>query len=253
MESVPRRATELWRARLLLMLARWVWYVFQPGRIGPWFPMASTRPSFPAPSEPNLRRLGTRGGGDRPLRAQLVVAVVGVMLVVAVPLYFLRRPSVSDSAVEAHSASERSRLIRTAIEAGTPKLEVKLGSVQRLKCSAASNKEGNEGALCDRLPSIEAQLEKAIKETVECAPNTGKGGSINYVLSVDFNQKRLNVFPGASGTWKGPQAKAAAKCVLRALESTPWVDVPHNYRYYMLGLMTNYPAPDPMGMIPEFE
>lgn len=215
--------------------------------------MASTRPSFPAPSEPNLRRLGTGGGGDRPLRAQLVVAAVGIMLVVAVPLYFLRRPSASDSAVEAHSAAERSRLIRTAIEAGAPKLEVKLGVVQRLKCSAAFNKEGNEGAMCDRLSSLESHFEKAVKESAECAPNTGKGGTINYVLSADFNQKKLNVFPGASGSWKGPQAKAAAKCVQRALEGTPWSDVAHSYRFYMLGLMATYPAPDPMGMVPEFE
>lgn len=215
--------------------------------------MASTRPSFPAPSEPNLRRLGTGGGGDRPLRAQLVVAAVGIMLIVAVPLYFLRRPSASDSAVEAHSAAERSRLIRTVIEAGAPKMEVKLGVIQRLKCSAAFNKEGNEGSLCDRLPPLEAQLEKAVKENVQCAPNTGKGGSINFVLSVDFNLKRLNVFPGASGSWKGPQAKAAAQCVLRALEAAPWGDIPHNYRFYMLGLMANYPTPDPMGMVPEFE
>lgn len=215
--------------------------------------MASTRPSFPAPSEPNLRRLGTGSGGERPLRAQLVVAAVGIMLIVAVPLYFLRRPSPSDSAIEAHSASERSRLIRTAIEAGAPKQEVKIGVIQRLKCSAAFNKEGNEGTLCDRLTSLETQFEKAVKETAECAPNTGKGGSINYVLSADFNQKRLNLFPGASGSWKGPQAKSAAKCVLRALEATQWAEVPHNYRFYMLGLMANYPAPDPMGMVPEFE
>ncbi len=215
--------------------------------------MASTRPSFPAPSEPNLRRLGTGSGGDRPLRAQLVVAAVGIMLIVAVPLYFLRRPSTSDSAAEAHSAAERSRLIRTTIEAGAPKVEVKLGVIQRLKCSAAFNKEGNEGSLCDRLPSLESQFEKAVKDAVECAPNTGKGGSINFVLSADFNQKRLNVFPGASGSWKGPQAKATAKCVQRAVENTPWLETPHNYRFYLLGLMANYPAPDPMGMVPEFE
>lgn len=215
--------------------------------------MASTRPSFPAPSEPNLRRLGTGGGGDRPLRAQLVVAVVGIMLIVAVPLYFLRRPSTSDSAAEAHSAAERSRLIRTTIEAGVPKVEVKLGTIQRLKCSAAHNKEGNEGAMCDRLPALEATLERAVRDTVECAPNTGKGGTINYVLTVDFNQKRVNVFPGASGTWKGPQAKAAAKCVQRIIENSPWLEISRNYRYYMLGLMATYPAPDPRSMIPDFE
>ena len=49
--------------------------------------MASSKPSFPAPSEPNLKRLGVGGGGpERPLRAQLVVAVVVLTVVVVAAL-----------------------------------------------------------------------------------------------------------------------------------------------------------------------
>jgi hypothetical protein len=216
--------------------------------------MASSRPSFPAPSEPNLRRLGIGGPGrDRPLKAQMVVAVVGVLVVIAVPLYFLRKPSAAESSAEERSAAERSRLIRTAIETAPVKSEVKLGTIQRVKCSAASNRDGNEGHMCDRLPALEAQFEKAVKETSECAPHTGKEGSINYVLSIDFSQKRLSVFPGASGTWKGPQAKSAAQCVLKAMENLQWDSMSHNYRFYMLALLANYPAPDPVLSVPDFE
>ena len=218
--------------------------------------MASSRPSFPAPSEPNLRRLGVGGGsgGDRPLKAQLVVAAVVVLLIVAVPLYFLRKPAVQPAqTAEALSAAKRSRLIRASVDAGPPESNVEVGSVQRVKCSAASNRDGNEGPLCDRLPVLEAKLEQAIKETAECAPRTGKEGSINYVLTVDFTRKQVNVFPGASGSWKGPQAKAAATCVKRALGEVDWDSISHRYRYYVLAMLASYPAPDPMQFVPEFD
>lgn len=217
--------------------------------------MASSKPSFPAPSEPNLKRLGVGGGGgDRPIRAQLVVVSVGVLLLVAIPLYVLRKPSVSDGEHPSASGSMAApALIRTQLDAGTPQTEVELEPVQRVKCSAAANREGNEGNLCDRLIPLEEALARAIKSTTDCAPKTGKEGTINYVLTVNFSKNRLNVFPGASGQWKGPQAKAAAKCVLAAMPEVQWDSLPHRYRYYMMAVMARYPAPDPLEVLPEFE
>lgn len=217
--------------------------------------MASSRPSFPAPSEPNLRRLGVGGsGGDRPLKAQLVVASVAILLIVAVPLYFLRKPpSQPAETAEALSAAKRSRLIRTTVDAGPPETNISIGAVQRIKCSAAANRDGNEGPLCDRLPVLEAKFEQGIRESTDCAPRTGKEGTINYVLTVDFTGKHVNVFPGASGSWKGPQAKAAATCVKRAIGDIPWDTITHRYRYYVLAMLASYPAPDPMQLMPEFE
>lgn len=219
--------------------------------------MASSKPSFPQPSEPNLRRLG-RGGshsGERPLRAQLVVAAVAVLLVVAFPLYVLRRPSgeSTDAAQAAASASGKHALIRSALDAGKPKLEVKVSAPQRIQCSAAAMRQGNEGSLCDQLLPVEQALTTAIKNTADCAPRTGTGGSINFVLSVDFSNNKLNVFPGQSGQWKGPQAKAAAKCVQNALPQLQWDTITHRYRYYTIAMLATYPAPDPMGAVPEFE
>ncbi len=197
------------------------------------------------------------GGGtsERPLRAQIVVAAVVVLLIVAVPLYVLRAPSIEpqgDAEASASNVAKRA-LIRTTLDAGKLKSEVKLDIPQRVKCSAASNRDGNEGTLCDRLIVLEEALSRAIQTTTECAPKTGKEGTINYVLTVDFTAKRLNVFPGASGQWKGPQAKAATQCVLKAMPEIQWDSVPHRYRYYMIAIMANYPAPDPLEALPEFE
>jgi hypothetical protein len=218
--------------------------------------MASSKPSFPAPSEPNLKRLGvSRGGGDRPIRAQLVVAGVALLIIVALPLYILRKPSVDaeTGGPDPMGSVAPRALIRSALDAGAPEVQVRLSQTERVKCSAAPNRQGNEGNLCDRLIVLEEALSRAIQSTAGCAPKTGKEGSINFVLTVDFVQKRLNIFPGASGQWKGPQAKAATKCVTAAMPEVQWDSLPHRYRYYMMAIMAHYPAPDPLDVVPEFE
>jgi hypothetical protein len=184
-----------------------------------------------------------------------VVATVALLVIIALPLYILRRPSAEVGEPDDGPAAEVSQraLIRTALDAGKPKGEVELGRVQRVQCSAAPNRQGNEGNLCDRLPALEQALGRAVRTTVECAPKTGKAGTINYVLTVNFTHKRINVFPGKSGQWKGPQAKAAAKCVLKAMPEVQWDSTPHRYRYYMIAIMASYPAPDPLEVLPEFE
>ena len=132
-----------------------------------------SRHSFPsAPSEPSLRRLGVGGGGgggDRPLRAQLVVALVAVLILLAVPLYLWRRPSGTEGAPEA-SAKAVEAMIASGLPSAVPPPKtddrVKLGQVQRVKCSASSRLTGQKGALCDSLPFFEENLVKAINENV---------------------------------------------------------------------------------------
>lgn len=217
--------------------------------------MASSKPSFPAPSEPNLRRLGVGGTtGDRPLKAQLIVLSVLGLLVIAIPFYLLRRPTTAGKG--ANTGEEMTKdpgLIRSKMDAGKAQTEIEVGEIQRVRCSAAPNKQGNEGPLCDRLPRVEKALVDAIQRSGECAPRTGKSGTINFVLTIDFSSKRVNVFPGASGQWKGPQAKSAADCVEKSLPAIKWEDTDHRYRYYMIAVLATYPAPDPLSGFPEFE
>ena len=210
------------------------------------------RPSFPsAPSEPSLRRLGVgggAGGGDRPLRAQLVVALVAVMVLLAVPLYLSRRPQLS-AAGKASTSTLPAAMSAPPIvpQRSTSQIDdrVRVGKPQKVKCAATAGSRGQEGALCDSLPFFEKALDKAIHETADCAPRAEKSGTINYVLTVDFNSKKLHVFPGASGTWKGPQSKRAAQCVKRVLPVPEWDTIQRQYRYYMLAIMATYEPPSP--------
>lgn len=216
-----------------------------------------SRPSLP--SEPGLRRLGVggSGGGDRPYRAQLIVALVVGLVLLAVPLYLWRRPSGTENAPadggapsDARAPSVDSAMTSPALpDAGAQAERVKLGSVQRVKCGASA-RGGQEGSVCDRLPFFEEQIARAIRDNVDCAPKTGKEGSINYVLTVDFSARKVHVFPGASGSWKGPAARKAAACVKRGLSAPDWAGLQHQYKHYSLAVLATYPAPAAAALAP---
>jgi hypothetical protein len=180
------------------------------------------------------------------------VALVALLVLIAVPLYLWRRPTGTEN-VATPSASSSAALLASVLaqqarlDAGAKDERVKLGAVQKVRCSASPAGKGEEGPLCDQLPFFEEALATAIRENVACAPKVNSAGTINYVLKIDFSKKSIGVFPGASGTWKGPQAKKAAKCVKRSLPAVEWGAIQHRYRFYMIAIMASYPAPGEVG------
>jgi hypothetical protein len=224
--------------------------------------MAASRPSFP--SEPHSRRLGTGGspgGGERLLRAQLVIALVLGFTILAVILYLWRRPTVTDhddhegaAGPSATASAAAPVIVRTKVTAPPRPVEkVKLGSLQRLKCGASAKHSGGEGNLCDALPFFEQALTKAVQDTVDCAPRPKEEGTINYVLVVDFRGHEARVYPGKTGSWKGKQAKAAAACVKRAIPAPAWDTIVHQYRYYLFSVLATYPSPAAGDGLPNFQ
>jgi len=216
--------------------------------------MAEPRPTLPSSSgDVQLRRMGLRKSNSAgPLRGQVVVLLVVVLIVLGVPLYLLRQPSLNEpspaGSAEAKSAAASAR---SGNDAGVTKHKVTLGDVQRVKCSAGAAQRGNEGPACEPLPALEDLLKRAIRARADCAPQDG-AGSINFVLNVDFPTQQANVFPGKSGTWKGPQAKRAAKCVEQALGPIKWDAIQHRYRFYSLAILASYPGRNALDM-PTFE
>lgn len=208
-----------------------------------------TRPSFTsAPSEPSIRRLGARSSAsiERPIRAQMVLVGVGALLLLAIPLYLLRAPAEKAGHVEQGPAPLG---FSPSVPAGSDgKKEDKLLVLEEpsiVKCGASQTTTGKSGRLCDRLEPIQASFQKAISETYDCAPRTGEQGTLNYVLTVDFALHRLHVFPGASGTWKGPQARRATQCTKRALAAPDWEKLAHEHNYYEIAILATYKAPAP--------
>ncbi len=212
-------------------------------------PSRSSLPSIPG--EPRVRRLGvgSSSSGDRPLRAQVVVGLVCAAILIAVPLYLVRMPSFKGaSGAPSASASASAGALSApkpqavvAPPAVPPRLT--LGALQKVRCGATAGAAPNEGTMCDSLPSFEEALKQAVLTNEACAPKSKVKGSINYVLTVDFTRKKVHMFPGASGEWRGKQARRATSCVQSALKVPDW-NVQHQYRYYAIAVLATYAGTD---------
>ena len=215
----------------------------------------SSHPTPPRAQEQSRRRLSHAGtSGERPIRAQVVVASALALVLVAVPLYLLRRPSSSSPASTADALVPGfGGVIRAEQDAGAPSTDVLLGPLQRVRCGPSPTQTTGEGGLCDALPSLEMALRQSIQSNVDCVPRAGKEGSINYVLEIDFSSNRLNVFAGKSGTWRGSRARKATTCVLRSLPPLPWTEIVHQHQYYAIAILATYPASDSMEGLPTFD
>jgi hypothetical protein len=210
----------------------------------------------PRDSEP-IRRLRSGSASERPIGSQPVLAFMLVLMLVAVPLYLLRRPEFHPTVEPAAGTEVRAfgGVIRTEYDAGPSAPEVSLGPLQRVRCGASAADTTGEGSLCDALPLLEAALRQGISGSVDCAPRGGKDGSINYVLEVDFTSNRVNVFAGKSGKWRGARARKAVTCVLRSLPPLAWADIEHQHQYYAIAILASYPgsAEDDDDAMPTFE
>ncbi len=208
-------------------------------------PGPPSRHSFPSGSgEPSLRRLGVgNGSSDRPVRAQIVVAVVVALSLVAVPLYLVRHPSATkktttDAAQPSAQPSASAAPVASA-EVHKPPERLRLGSPQRVRCGARP-RGAQQGQLCDQLMVFEEALAKAIRENETCGPRVKEASSINYVLTIDFVKRKLHMFAGASGDLHGPQARRSATCVQRALPKPDWDTIRHQFRYYSIAILATY-------------
>lgn len=176
------------------------------------------------------------------------------LTLLAVPMYLLRRPSgVPSAGAPDAGVMAFGGVLREETDAASPAGQVLLGPIQRVKCGSSASRLASDGEFCDPLPALEEALRSSILGAVDCAPHTGKEGSINFVLEVDFENGRYNLFPGKSGKWRGPQARRAIQCVLRGFPPVDLAAVSHQHSYYAIAILAVYPAPDPFEILPTFE
>ncbi len=214
----------------------------------------SSHPSQPSSQEHSIRRLSHgSAGSERPVRSQLVVAIAVAVVLVAVPLYLLRRPGPSSPELEDTRRLGFGGVIRASVDAGAGAGDVFLGPLQRVRCGASATQTSGEGGLCDGLPLLESALRQSILQNADCVSRGGKEGSINYVLEVDFTQSRLNMFAGKSGQWRGARARKAISCALRSLPPLPWTDIVHQHQYYAIAVLATYPAGEAADDLPTFD
>src|SRR6185436_12156349 len=196
-------------------------------------PLSSSPPSQPSP----YRYLG-RGGGERPVRLQIIIALVAGLILVAVPLYLWRRPRPesipsADAAVAAADAGAPAMKpdpFFVTPEAGAA-TAVALSPFTTIKCENPGPGK-TDPARCDHVTFFEDALARAVRENAACAPSSKTAFSVSFVLDTNFRTKKLNLYPGKSTSIKRDRTKELMKCVRKALPTPDWGTIPHQYVRY---------------------
>jgi hypothetical protein len=203
-------------------------------------PLSSSPPSQPSP----YRYLG-RGGGERPVRVQIIIALVAGMILVAVPLYLWRRPRPesipsADAAVADAGVGDGAAPV-FVVDAGPP--PVTLSPFTTIRCeNPGPGKTPPER--CDHVTFFEDGLARAIRENTACAPTGKSPVTVSFVYEMDFRTKKTNLFTGKSTSIKRDKTKELLRCVKRAMPTPDWATIPHQYVRYKINVQATYPTPD---------
>lgn len=211
--------------------------------------MASRPPLLGPPSQPSPYRYLGRGGGERPVRLQIVIALVAGLILVAVPLYLWRRPRPesipsADAAVAADAGPPADASADAMFQPTTPPPPVvQLSTFTTLKCeNPGPGKTPPER--CDHVPFFEDGLARAIRDNAACAPAGSTPTKVSFVMEVDFRRKRTNLFIGKSSTLKKEKGKELLRCVTRGMPTPDWGTIVHQYSRYKVNVTATYPPRD---------
>lgn len=211
--------------------------------------MASRPPLLGPPSQPSPYRYLGRGGGERPVRLQIVIALVAGLILVAVPLYLWRRPrpesirSADAAVADAGAADASATAALAAPPPPPPPAAVQLSPFTTLRCeNPGPGKTPPER--CDHVPFFEDGLARAIRDNAACAPKSATPVKVSYVLEMDFRRKRTNLFIGKSSTIKKDKGKELLRCVTRGMPTPDWGTIVHQYSRYKVNVTATYPPRD---------
>jgi hypothetical protein len=211
--------------------------------------LSSIPPSDPAP----LRHLGS--GGTGPVRSPMIYGLVALLVLVALPLYLLRRPKpvgpvTPDAGLRADLADagggQEAGALAEAPDAGASK-RVVLGEPRTVRCTP---KGGGRvmAERCDHLVAIEDALARSIRDNVACAPPSATPFTVSFVLTVDFDRKKLHLWAGRSGTLKKRNSGDLIRCVEHAIAPPDFATLAHQYAKYDVNVMASYPPTGPSGV-----
>lgn len=206
-------------------------------------PLQSSPPSQPSP----YRYLG-RGGGDRPVRLQIIIALVAGLILVAVPLYLWRRPR--PEPIPNADAAVADAGVFAPFDAGTPIVAVDAGPPSLSLAPFTNVKCENPGPgktppeRCDHVTFFEDALARAIRDNAACAPASKTPFTVSYVLEENFRTKKLQLYTGNSSSLKKEKRKELLRCVKKSMPTPDWATIPHQYVRYKVSVVATYPPSD---------
>jgi hypothetical protein len=214
-------------------------------------------PTLPPQSPGPLRHLGT-SNGPRPLRSPAVLGLLALLVLVALPVYLLRRPKptkpvVSEPAPRAEASSAvvlpEAGPASVIPEPAGPSKRIQLSDPKTARCVPKGGGRSSSER-CDRVPPFEDALARAIRDNVACAPPAMAAFTVSFVLSLDFDRKSLHLWAGRSGTMKKRGAGDLIRCVEHAIVPPDWETVAHQFQKYDVNVIAAYPGsapPSPLG------
>jgi len=214
--------------------------------------LSSIPPSDPAP----FRHLGA--GGTGPVHNPMIYALVALLILVALPIYLLRKPTKAAAPVEADAGA------RVEIDAGMPESAVAAPAPAAVPDAAAPKKvvlgephtvrcvtKGGSHVMaerCDHLVPLEDALSRSIRDNVACAPPSATPFTVSFVLTADFDRKKLHLWAGRSGTLKKRSSGDLIRCVEHAIAPPDFATFAHQYTKYDVNVMASYPPTGPSGV-----
>ncbi len=145
------------------------------------------------PSEPAIRRLGLRSSThiERPIRLQVGLAFAVALMLLAIPLYLLRRPEEPKAAPAAKlPAFGFSPSVPVAHKPGEGDERLSLGEPVRVRCSSSPSVRGQEGRLCDGLLADRRRVEEGDCGNDRLRPSTGAARHVELRSQSGFAQRR---------------------------------------------------------------
>jgi hypothetical protein len=207
----------------------------------------SLPPGNPGP----LRHLGT-SSGPRPLRSPVILGLIALLVLVALPVYLLRRPKpTKQAAVEPAPRVEASAPVFVP-DAGAPAVLPEPALSKRIaladpKIARCTSRGGGRvtSERCDRLPPFEDALARALRDNIACAPPAANPYTVSFVLTLDFDRKSMHLWAGRSGSIKKRSAGDLIRCVEHAIVPPDWDTVAHQHQKYDVNVIAAYPGSAP--------
>jgi hypothetical protein len=184
----------------------------------------------------------------------MILGLVALLVLVALPLYLLRRPKpIGPAQADAGArvdpsdagASAETGAAAVAVDAAASK-KVALGEARTVRCVPRG---GGHVMVerCDHLVGMEDALARAIRENVACAPPSATPFTVSFVLTVDFERKKLHLWAGRSGTLKKRSSADLVRCVEHAIAQPEFTTFTHQYAKYDVNVIASYPPTGPSG------
>jgi len=224
------------------------------------------QPSFPPsdPRQPAIGPLAPRSGrdefigGDRPARTALLgAAVFGLVLIASGVVLWRRQHGPVDGGPDESVAGASSASISDDAGPASPALEVRppspvtLSDARVLGC----HDKGRGTTLpdeCDHVTPVEQALARVITQASTCVPESGSGGTIEYVADVSFTRHKVRVaLPRAGRSLQDRKVLHACAAAVRVgLQSTPLDGIEHKHARYSISVTATYRGAPPTQAVP---